>query len=187
MTRRVDDRRACKRPIFVPTEEQVLELAEVARDDAMRTFTLVAAFSGLRLFEVAALERDDFNPAGNLHVRHGKGDRERVSLLYEPGLGALEAFLATSTRRRIWRTSHGNAFDRRFVSRLWGQMRGEVGFDGTFHALRHFHACWLLDKGASLVDVSIQLGHRDNGELVQRLYGRMRSVEAGLRRLDGLR
>lgn len=153
----------------------------------MRAFTLVAAFSGLRLFEVAALQRDDFDPKGSLMVRRGKGGFERVSLLYEPGLGALECVLPDSGR--IWRSPRGHSWDRRLVSKLWKPMRLEVGLpDGaTFHALRHFHACWLLDRGASVLDVSIQLGHQDNGVLVRRLYGRKRSAEAARGRLDGLR
>jgi integrase len=43
--------------------------------------------------------------------------------------------------------------------------------EARWHDLRHFHATWLLDRGASVLDVAIQLGHRDGGELVRRRYG----------------
>ena len=47
-----------------------------------------------------------------------------------------------------------------------------------FHDLRHFHATLLLDRGASCMDVAIQLGHTDNGELVRRTYGHPDSAPA---------
>jgi integrase len=184
----MERRKRCQRPKYVPTELEVRALAEAAPDDRMWAFTLVAAFSGLRLFEVGALRVEDFDPAGSLVVRRGKGGyADEVSLLYEPGLGAIEDVLPESGL--IWRTPRGNPWDRRFVWRLWGPMQERAGVPAacTFHALRHFHACWLLDKGAQMHDVGSQLRHHDNGELVRRLYGRQRSVDASLRRLDGLR
>jgi integrase len=172
---------------YVPSEREVRELAEAAPTEAMGAFTLVAAFSGLRLFEVAALRREDFDSAGSLHVRCGKGGYERWSLLYEPGLAAIEDVLPRAGL--VWRTSHGNRWDRRYVSRMWRGMRSEVGLPAAavFHSLRHFHACWLLDRGAAVQDVAVQLGHHDRGELVQRRYGRMMSEDAARKRLGGLR
>ena len=40
-----------------------------------------------------------------------------------------------------------------------------------WHDLRHYHATWLLDRGASDADVAEQLGHKDGGRLVADLYG----------------
>jgi integrase len=60
----------------------------------------------------------------------------------------------------------------------------------TFHSLRHFHASWLLNQGASDLDVALQLGHgRKDGTvdptLVRRTYGHP-DVESGLARLEAL-
>jgi len=61
----------------------------------------------------------------------------------------------------------------------------------TFHGLRHWHATWLLNQGASDLDVALQLGHgRKDGTvdptLVRRTYGHP-DVESGLQRLEALR
>lgn len=174
-----------RREIVPPTFGQVLELAAAARDEGMRAFTLTAAFSGLRLFEVAALDVADLVD-GRLVVRRGKGGYvNEDSLLYEPGLSALTDFAAGPGP--IFRTAAAGEYSRQYVSRLWKPMREAVGFDGTFHSLRHFHACWLLDQGAAIVDVAAQLRHHDRGRLVGEVYGRMLSRQAALGRLEGLR
>jgi integrase len=46
----------------------------------------------------------------------------------------------------------------------------ELGFDGTFHTLRHSCATWLLHVGVDVVTVARRLGHADPG-LVPRVYG----------------
>lgn len=62
--------------------------------------------------------------------------------------------------------------NRPMLSYHWRRARHAVGVDEyVFHSLRHFHASWLLDLGATPVDIALQLGHRDGGRLVQELYG----------------
>jgi integrase len=73
------------------------------------------------------------------------------------------------------------------MAREFGKVAERVGFNGTFHALRHFHACWLIDGGATDLDVAAQLRHHDNGELVRRRYGRHRATSAALRRIERAR
>jgi integrase len=180
----------CQRPKYVPREHEVRALAEAAPDEAMWAFTLVAGFSGLRLHEVAGLDVEDFDPCGRLTVRRGKGGYENeVSLLYEPGLCALEDVIAGRTSGQIFSTPRGHRWDRRFVWRLWGPMVATVGVPAacTFHALRHFHSCWLVERGGAPIDVAAQMRHHDNGELVRKLYARHRAFGASLDRLDGLR
>jgi integrase len=54
----------------------------------------------------------------------------------------------------------------------WRRARTAAGCtDLVFHSLRHYCASWLLDLGASPLDIALQLGHRDGGRLVQQLYG----------------
>jgi integrase len=179
-----------RREIVVPSEDQVLAAAAAAAPDAFRTFVLTAAFSGLRLFEVAALQVGDVDPdGGTVKVRRGKGGYARTSLLFEPACSALSGWVAPSwpEHRLVFRTARGTSFSRQYVAKRWAVVRRELGLGCTFHGLRHFHACWLLDQGASDADVAAQLGHHDHGQLVKSTYGLQRSREAALRRLDGLR
>ncbi len=54
----------------------------------------------------------------------------------------------------------------------WRVVRAAAGLDGMrWHDLRHFCATQLLELGISHFDVSVQLGHEDNGQLVMARYG----------------
>lgn len=181
-----------------PSESQV---AALAADGPLwlRGMILVAAYTGLRLFEIAALTAEDLiAPAdGNgwrVRVRAGKGGyQDELSAVFAPALGAL---LEAIDRRPVPRVGApegllfvndaGRRVTRQTLAKQFGKRAQAVGFDGTFHALRHFHACWLIDAGATDLDVAAQLRHHDNGEEVRRRYGRYRRTSAALRRLDGL-
>lgn len=184
--------------VVVPSREQ-LEATIMWLHPPLQTFATVAAWSGLRLFEVAALEpRDVKDAAGGvrLHVRHGKGDRERVSTLLAPGVPAMEEALSLATLRGpkrpwIWRTAQRNQWDRKSVNKHWLTARARTGIDVGFHvATRHFHATYLINEGAAYSDVAVQLGHfdwdrRPNIELVRSVYGHLDHDKA-LDRLDGI-
>lgn len=192
-----------------PTAEQVDLLADAMPSETLRAFTLVAAWSGLRLeCEVARLLREDValetvqrsvspadgsGPAARgigggvhpnlaavpsralLHVRAGKGGKERRSVLFEPGLSALLEVGHESGH--VFRNSRGLPWTRKAVNKVWVKARARVGLEHVvFHDLRKFHATWLLDRGVSDLDVAIQLGHfdrfgRPDAELVRRVYG----------------
>lgn len=136
----------------------------------------IAAYSGLRLSEVAALEARDVLLGGRrLSVRCGKGGKARVSLLFRPELAAEVPFRRPISRR---------AWDRRAINRCWVRLRDDVGLpECRFHDLRHFHATWLWDAGVAPHDIAAQLGHADGGELVRRRYGHP-SADAALGRVE---
>lgn len=160
-----------------PSEEQVLQLAEAAPTRHFRAYVLVAAFSGLRLFEVAALDTSCVHVLEGgrcrLEVLSGKGGYYGESALFEPGISALLEQMEQVTRPdgRIFSTPTGARWDRKSVSKVWVKMRDRLEMPFTFHTLRHAHATWLLDQGVSELDVSLQLRHRDHGELVRKVYG----------------
>jgi integrase len=141
----------------------------------LRAFTLVAAFSGLRLeCEVGRLCADDVD-GDRLHVRCGKGAKARTSVLFEPGLSAL--LEVAHPYGHLLRNARGYPWTRSAVNKRWRQARATVGLHGVvFHDLRKFHATWLLDRGVSRMDVAVQLGHfdrdgRPNTQLVDEVYG----------------
>lgn len=154
--------------------ERVAELAVYVR---------VAAWSGLRVSEVAALEwRDLIERDGMtmLHVRSGKGSKERHSVLLEPGIEALDELVSTRHPRRLmFTTARGTAWSKRSVNYHWCELRKEGLLpreEAVFHDLRKFHATYLLNAGAADIDVAVQLGHfdkygRPNADLVRRIYG----------------
>lgn len=165
-----------RRRIVPPSAQEVDALAARLGGDLGR-MVLVAAYSGLRLSEVAALEGRDVLRRGDMvlvKVRCGKGGKARTSVVLPEGVAALEPRAGLLFRRR-----EGGAWTRQTVNRRWVVARRDVGLPKVrFHDLRHFHATLLLDRGASCMDVAIQLGHTDNGELVRRTYGHPDSAPA---------
>lgn len=179
--------------IRVPTRDEVVELELIARglelDGASEHFPqaiLVAAYTGVRLGELLALEWCDWEndelqvtkqrrrDGGTGAPKNGHG---RTTLVLEPALEALGAIHDTA---HAYAGGRDRIFDysRREHTRVWGIVRNMAAsrVDERFaeirwHDLRHFYATFLIDAGASDLDVSLQLGHRDGGQLVRERYG----------------
>lgn len=168
--------------IRVPTEQDVIELVAVARtasiEGAAENFPeaiIVAAYTGVRLGELLALEWADVE-GDELQVtkqrrRDGgtastKNGHDRTALILGPARDALEEIPMLDPRDRIFN------YSRREHTRLWGKIRGFAALEQIrWHDLRHFYATYLIDAGASDLDVALQLGHRDGGQLVRERYG----------------
>jgi integrase len=166
----------------------------------LEEFALVALWSGLRLFEVAALVPQDVewldDGSAVLHVREGKMSTEGWSLLYPQGAAVLRPLWADARRsmnyRLIFRNARRDPWDRKSVNKHWTAARAEVaGQEATkFKTLRAIHATWLLDQGVSTVDVALQLRHVHadgfvNERLVHKHYLKP-NVDAALERLGRL-
>jgi integrase len=173
-----------------PTYAQVLAAARYAEPN-FADFLLTAAFTGARLMELARVEARDVESDRRLRLRHGKGrngPRPRTVTMFEHAQ-------STVWRRKpevglVFTDVGGRRWDRRKVSRCWGAVRGAASIEDSFRCLRNFHGTWLIDRGASPLDVAVQLGHIDkNGRpytaLVERLYTRPDHGEA-LGRLEAL-
>ena len=183
------------RAYYLPSEEDVLLMAGAMGRWGLRKFTLLAAYSGLRVSEVCDLRVDDVLENGRLRVRSGKGGRERTVALFcpeavgeAPQAGCLFHRVRWTEGLRVQRV----AWTGKAVAKRWDQARGVTGLPANFrfHDLRRFHATWLLDRGATDLDVAVQLGHTDasgapNAELVRRVYGRP-DHSAALSRLEAL-
>lgn len=169
----------------------MLALAAAA-PEWLRGMVLVAAYTGLRLFEIAALRPADVLAPTDGHgwrvvVRLGKGGYvDEQSVVFPAALEALQfAAAACPDWGRLFTTSAGRPVSRQYVARHFAPLAVSTGYEGGgFHALRHFHAVWLLDRGLSVQDVAAQLRHHDRGELVQRRYGRHMAARAALRRIE---
>jgi integrase/recombinase XerC len=119
--------------------------------------------SGLRVSEVAALDREDVDlHAGLLTVRSGKGRKGRVVPVGGPEAAALTAWLgergghagALFLNRSGQRLSVRGLYD---IVRKAGIAAGIGGLHP--HALRHAFATHLLGGGADIRSIQDMLGH----------------------------
>ncbi|RIL05583.1 MAG: site-specific tyrosine recombinase XerD [Proteobacteria bacterium] len=147
------------------------EGAFASRDRAMLE---VLYGSGLRVSELVSLPLGALDRRAGLVRVLGKGGRERIVPLGEPGLAALESWLAEgrplfARRARkasdaVFLTPRGSAMTRQnFFARL-RQLALRAGIPRervSPHVLRHSFATDLLEGGADLRAVQAMLGHSD--------------------------
>jgi len=120
--------------------------------------------AGLRLGEVCHLQVADIDSARMvIHVRTGKGDRERLTVLSPRLLEALRAYWRLA-RPRVW-LFPGARPDRPVscdsVRRVFHSACAQAGLPCGYtpHSLRHSFATHLLDAGTDLVLIQHLLGH----------------------------
>jgi integrase len=179
----------------VPSVEMIDRMAQVARargNDHLADLILFAAYSGLRLSEVAGVQASDVlgeRVAVRSAKRHGGEEvRSRVAAVMGPGRAALARQVPEIGV--VWHTPTGRPLTRESMGRLFKPVAEEAGHAGTFHSLRAFHASWLADLGADRRDIAIQLGHVDEAgrpypDMADRHYSKP-TPEIAFKRLEGL-
>jgi integrase/recombinase XerD len=154
-----------RRPERLPrylSEEEMHRLFEAVRDSPRDSAIVhVLAFAGLRVSEVCHLQIEDIEFETNiLHVRSGKGDKDREVILEERTRAAIDRYLTD-------RTLAGESSLRLFavgpvtVERIVRRAAGAAGIPRrvTPHMLRHTLATALLSRGCDIRYIQKLLGH----------------------------
>jgi integrase/recombinase XerD len=154
-----------RRPEQLPrylSEEEMHRLFEAVRESPRDSAILhVLAFVGLRVSELCHLELEDIEFERNiLHVRSGKGDKDREVILEERTRAAVDRYLAD-------RTPVGDSNRRLFpigpvtVERIVRRAAATAGIPRrvTPHMLRHTLATALLSRGCDIRYIQKLLGH----------------------------
>jgi integrase/recombinase XerD len=122
------------------------------RDKALILFLYA---SGLRISELLDMKRDDLEKNW-LHVRHGKGEKERLIPIAEIALDALKSYMQASAFEHefIWLNYQGKVLSRISAFKITQKYLGV-----SPHVLRHSYATSLIIGGADLRVVQELLGH----------------------------
>jgi len=169
-------RRSRKLPKALSADEVVsLVRAPDESDVGLRDRALLELLyaAGLRVSEATSLRLADLHLASRSLTVLGKGRRERLALVGEPAVAALERYLAEVRPRWVRRadvpevfvTARGARMTRQAVwyrIRAYGLALG-IAHKLTPHVLRHSFATHLLEGGADLRIVQEMLGHADIG------------------------
>jgi site-specific recombinase XerD len=157
-------RQPAKLPVVLSGSE-VEGLLAAMSNPMFRAIAMVMYGAGLRVSEACVLEVTDIDSArGLIHIRHGKGDRERYAMLGERLLAALRDYWTAMRPPRPYlfpgadprkpispdnvREAIKSAVEAcRFTKRV------------TPHVLRHSFATHLLDSGADVRVIQELLGH----------------------------
>ncbi len=151
------------------TTAQLLQLLDTSRwtvdEYAVRDYALLLLFvdSGIRLAELAALTMDDVNvETCEVHVRHGKGDKERSSVFTALTARALTAYRPPFRKNDgLFVDVHGDRVTRRQV---YLAVKGRAEQTGLLqvvspHRLRHTMAVGYLNNGGRIHILQMLLGH----------------------------
>lgn len=144
------------------TEEQVLKLIDAPKRERDKLLLRLIYAGGLRVSEVCNLVWSDLLLNGVLHIRQGKGQKERFVTLSDGMVERLTAYRGEAgADDPMFKSQKGGKLDETAVQRIVKSAAGAVGItdDVSPHWLRHSHASHSLDRGASLVTVRDTLGH----------------------------
>jgi integrase/recombinase XerD len=167
------------------------------RDRAMLELLYSA---GLRRSELARLEIHDLNrERQTLHIRQGKGHKDRVVPVGSRALLWLERYLdevrprlaLNANQRALFLTSYGEPFNPDVLSRMVSKWikQADIGRPGSCHLIRATCATHMLEGGADIRFIQQLLGHEKlettaiytqvSIEQLKAVHGRTHPAETG--------
>jgi integrase/recombinase XerD len=163
----VDDIRGPRPAKTLPV---VLSPAEVARffhaipSLKQRTILMLAYGAGLRVSEVVQLRLSDIDRQRRvIHVRQGKGKKDRYTMLSPALLEMLDRYLWAAQPEDLLFTTRcqDRPITRSTVQRYCQMAQQAAGLDKRIspHTLRHSFATHLLEAGTDLRVIQVLLGH----------------------------
>ncbi|MEI7511001.1 MAG: tyrosine-type recombinase/integrase [Candidatus Peregrinibacteria bacterium] len=171
------ERPKLKSPIMTPlTQPEVCSILHFAftksahyKFGKYRNYAMfhLALHSGLRLSEILSLTVHDINlEEGFLHVRDGKGGKDRLVALTRDLLENIVAFqkireksFANISTNQLFCSTRGNRFNVRDFHRVVELAKKETGITFSAHDFRRTYATTLSRKGVSPFIIQQQLGH----------------------------
>jgi integrase/recombinase XerC len=162
-------------PHYLSVDEAFHLLGEPKNEDfgTRRDLSILEVFygGGLRLSELAGLNRKDVDLVQGVLRVWGKGSKERLAFLGQPAKAAVSAYLplrqqsleqhGTADETALFINSRGRRLSTRGVARVvakWVRLAG-LSPGLTPHGLRHSFATHLLEGKADLRAVQELLGH----------------------------
>lgn len=151
----------CRLPRFL-SQQEIKSLLKKANGHRNKAILEILYCTGLRLSEMIALDVKDLSVQERLlHIRNGKGGKERLALLGDPAYRALKDCLNGRREGPLFLGRNGNRISKStvaYILRTAGKRAG-ITQPVTPHLLRHSFATHLLEGGADLRVVQKFLGH----------------------------
>jgi site-specific recombinase XerD len=154
----------------VLSPEEVAEILACAPSLKAQTALSVAYGAGLRGSEVVRLKTSDIDADRMvIHVRRGKGDKDRTAMLSDALLAQLRQWYRHARSKReiepggwLFGGYHARHLSRRQLNRLFHQAADAAGIDKPvrLHTLRHSFATHLLEQKTDVRVIQVLLGHK---------------------------
>lgn len=160
-------RKQKKLPVVL-SQREVMRLFQAVESLKHRTMLTLVYSSGLRISEVVQLRREDVDAErGVIHLRQGKGAKDRYTVLSSAALSLLEHYLQEHAVGRYLfpGDAQEDNYDRPITPRSLqyaferALRRSGITKKATVHTLRHSFATHLLEQGTDLRYIQELLGH----------------------------
>jgi integrase len=143
-------------------------LKEAESDPMVRVAIIVSLATGLRQGELLNLRWKDIDLAGGMAtVRETKNDEIKVAHLLPEAVEALESLkkLPVVSLNFPFVIRSGKALKKSLLETRWRKIRDAAKLESRFrwHDLRHTAASYLVQNGASLLEIQEVLGHKTAG------------------------
>jgi len=194
----LDDTPYPKAPQRLPSilsVEEMARLIEAADGLYHRTMLMVLYSTGMRSAELLQLHVADIDSRRMLiHIRHGKGGRDRYVQLSPTLLETLRVYYRWM-RPMTWLfpgTVHNWRVDKPITKRgLWNAVvfaaeRADLRKRVSPHVIRHSYATHLLERGADLRTIQLLLGHVNIRHTALYLHLSQKHLQAVANPLDAL-
>jgi site-specific recombinase XerD len=175
----------------VLSRDEMARFLDALQNPKHRALLMTAYAGGLRLSEVAHLRLEDIDSARMIiHVRQGKGHKDRDVMLSPRLLAVLRAYWATDRPRPY--LFPGRQSDRpvsprtvQMVCRRALEASG-LGKHVHMHTLRHSFATHLLESGTDLRTIQVLLGHHSFSTTARYLHVTTAALQSTRSPFDGL-
>lgn len=160
----IPKQRRSKRLPVILSRQEIQRLLSVIRNRKHKTLIALAYGAGLRVSEVVNLRVQDMNiDELTIHVRAGKGKKDRITLISATLLPELRQF--TYGKRScdyVFESERGGKLSTRTAQLVFKRALVKAGIQklATFHSLRHSFATHLLENGIDTRYVQVLLGHQ---------------------------
>lgn len=157
-----------KRPKVLPvilSPEEVLSFFERVRSVKYKAIIATAYAAGLRISEACALRITDIDSKRmRIHIRSGKGKKDRYVMLGESLLALLREYYKAARPEGEYLfpgQKPGTHLSTASVSRVVWRVNREAGFSkkATMHTFRHCFATHLMEAGTDIRVLQVLLGH----------------------------
>jgi site-specific recombinase XerD len=190
------------------TLKEIERLINGARELRYQTFILVAFSMGLRIHETLNLKVGDIDGERmKVHIRLGKGKKDRFVTLPKQALMALRTYWTTHRHPSLLFPAGKNAEERRCATKIMDRgglqksfkaIRVDCGISkpATPHTLRHCYGAHLVEVGVNLRAIQHEMGHecpkttalytqltevtqQDTNKLINKMVNRLNIVLSG--------
>lgn len=166
------------------SRKEIQRLFDVTKNVKHRAMLMTAYGGGLRLSEVVHLQLKDIHSDRMLiHIRHGKGDKDRFTLLSQRLLDELRRYWQRyQPVEWLFEGQTGGAYSDGSLQSVFNKAKrlAEIKHGRGIHSLRHSFATHLLEGGTDLLTIGKLMGHRNLKTTARYLHVTNRHI-AGIR------